>query len=236
MAFPSSPTDGQTAVVNNITYTYSSANNAWSRVAVTVTGLTGSTGATGPIGPTGTQGATGTTGATGQTGATGPNNGINATDDTTTTVLYPVMVGAAGAIQVPNVTTSKFIFNASTGKAEVVGNLKVNAASQVGSNISISTNTITVNLAAATVFAVNLTSDITTVTLTNTESVLTTSSFVLVLTGDGTQRSITWPSSFKWPGGVAPTITSTLNKVDVITAFTYDGGTRWFSFISGQNL
>jgi len=33
MAFPTSPSDGQTAVVNNITYVYSSASNAWTRTA-----------------------------------------------------------------------------------------------------------------------------------------------------------------------------------------------------------
>jgi len=31
MAFPASPIDGQTATVNNITYVYSIANNAWTR-------------------------------------------------------------------------------------------------------------------------------------------------------------------------------------------------------------
>ena len=35
-------------------------------------------------------------------------------------------------------------------------------------------------------------------------------------------RSITWPVNVKWPGGVAPTITSTSNAVDIIS-FYYDG-------------
>ncbi len=36
MAFPSSPINGQTAVVNNITYTYNSSTNSWRK---TVSGL-----------------------------------------------------------------------------------------------------------------------------------------------------------------------------------------------------
>lgn len=40
---------------------------------------------------------------------------INATDDTTSTTLYPVMVAAAGSDQSPKVTTSKLSFNATTG-------------------------------------------------------------------------------------------------------------------------
>jgi hypothetical protein len=41
MAFPTSPTNGQTAILNGITYTYSSTNNSWVRVpgVLTVTGL-----------------------------------------------------------------------------------------------------------------------------------------------------------------------------------------------------
>jgi hypothetical protein len=79
------------------------------------TGLTGATGSTGPSGPTGPTGATGSTGPVGSTGATGPSTAINATNDVSTTTLYPVMVGAAGSNQTPKVSTSKIYFNASTG-------------------------------------------------------------------------------------------------------------------------
>lgn len=34
MPFPSSPTNGQTAVVNSITYSYSTSSNSWTRVSV----------------------------------------------------------------------------------------------------------------------------------------------------------------------------------------------------------
>lgn len=47
--FPVSPTNGQTAVVNNITYTYDSAQTAWLRTSIpippVITGFTGSAGA-----------------------------------------------------------------------------------------------------------------------------------------------------------------------------------------------
>lgn len=33
MSFPVSPTDGQSATVNNIRYTYSSSNNSWKKIA-----------------------------------------------------------------------------------------------------------------------------------------------------------------------------------------------------------
>jgi hypothetical protein len=82
---------------------------------VGATGTTGDTGPTGSTGPTGPTGATGPTGSTGPTGATGPSTAINATDDTTTTTLYPVFVDAAGSNQTPKITTTKLAWNANTG-------------------------------------------------------------------------------------------------------------------------
>jgi hypothetical protein len=38
-----------------------------------------------------------------------------------------------------------------------------------------------------------------------------------------------------WPGGVAPTLTTTNAKRDILTFFTNDGGTTWFGIVTGQN-
>ena len=62
-------------------------------------------------------------------------------------------------------------------------------------------------------------------------------SFTLVLTNDGTgSRTITWPASVKWPNGTAPTRTSTANRTDVYTFFTYDSGTTWWGQLSLYNF
>lgn len=53
--------------------------------------------------------------------------------------------------------------------------------------------------------------------------------------GDGTARTYTWPVTTKWAFGEAPTMTSTNAKFDMISLFTYDGGTTWFGQILGQN-
>lgn len=47
--------------------------------------------------------------------------------------------------------------------------------------------------------------------------------YSLVITQDGTgSRTVTWPSSVKWAGGSAPTLTSTAGKSDRITLY-FDG-------------
>lgn len=101
---------------------------------------------------------------------------------------------------------------------------------------TISAGTLTLDLQSATMFDVALTSNITTLTISNIPTSGTTGSFILALTADGTARTITWPASFKWPGGTAPTLTSTNGKLDIITCITDDGGTSWYAFISGQNF
>jgi hypothetical protein len=80
------------------------------------TGNTGPQGTTGSTGGTGSQGATGTNGSQGTTGATGPSTVVNASNDTSSTTLYPVCVATSGSDQTPKVRTSAtaFIFNAST--------------------------------------------------------------------------------------------------------------------------
>ena len=59
-------------------------------------------------------------------------------------------------------------------------------------------------------------------------------SFTLLLKQDGTgSRTVTWPAAVKWPGGTAPTITSTASKLDKYI-FTSDG-TNWYGSDAGKN-
>lgn len=59
-------------------------------------------------------------------------------------------------------------------------------------------------------------------------------SFIMLLKQDGTgSRTVTWPSTVKWPSGTAPTITSTASKLDKYI-FTADG-TNWYGSDAGKN-
>ena len=64
-------------------------------------------------------------------------------------------------------------------------------------------------------------------------------SFTLVIEypGSGTTTAIVqWPSSFKWPGGVAPTLTNTGGKQDTFTFLSLDNGSTWLAHVGGQNF
>ena len=111
-----------------------------------------------------------------------------------------------------------------------------NNSAEVSTALTIESGEISIDLNTATVFTLSLTANITTVAFSNIQNSGRASSFVLVVTGDGTARSIIWPVGFKWPEGTAPTITSTNGKKDVFVFFTTDAGSTWQAFIAGQDL
>jgi hypothetical protein len=57
--------------------------------------------------------------------------------------------------------------------------------------------------------------------------------FTFVMINAGTY-SITWPGSIDWVGGTSPILTST--GTDVLTFFTFNGGTSYYGFVVGKNL
>lgn len=58
--------------------------------------------------------------------------------------------------------------------------------------------------------------------------------YVLELIQDGTgTRTVTWPASVHWPNGTAPTLTTTVNKTDIITL--YYNGTNYLGSTGGFN-
>lgn len=106
---------------------------------------------------------------------------------------------------------------------------------EVSASATISAGTLTLDLSTAGVFYVNLNASITTLTISNAQSI-GSSAFTIVFTADGTARTVTWGGSILWPGGTAPTLTSTNGKRDIFSFITLNGGTNWYGFVGGQNF
>ncbi len=49
-------------------------------------------------------------------------------------------------------------------------------------------------------------------------------------------RSVTWPTSVKWVGGIAPTLTNSANSIDIINFLSVDGGGNWYGQIMGLDV
>lgn len=92
-----------------------------------------------------------------------------------------------------------------------------------------SSTAITLNLANGTFQIITLTGNAT-VTM---PSAVSGKSFIMLLKQDGTGgRTVTW-STVVWPGGTAPTITSTASKSDLYSFFS--DGTNWYGVTVSQN-
>jgi hypothetical protein len=93
------------------------------------------------------------------------------------------------------------------------------------------------NLSLSPVFDVTLAVATTTFSFTNPATSGLVSSFTLWLRQDGTgSRAVVWPAAVKWPSGVAPVISSGVNKMDIYVFSTGNGGTTWYGMTAAQDL
>ena len=89
-----------------------------------------------------------------------------------------------------------------------------------------STTAITLALTNGTVQIITLTGNAT-ITM---PTAVAGKSFIMFLKQDATgSRTVTW-STVKWPGGTAPTITSTASRQDIFSFFS--DGTNWYGSIA----
>lgn len=72
-----------------------------------------------------------------------------------------------------------------------------------------------------------------TLTLNLPTSVGGAQGFVLLLTNGGGFTTITWPTGTVWPGGIAPTLTTT--GVDMIVFLTPNAGSTWYATLVGTD-
>ena len=105
---------------------------------------------------------------------------------------------------------------------------------------AISGGVLTLDLANGTIFDVSLNATVTSVSIVNASVVGSTATstlgFVVIFTGTGSAYTVVWPGTVRWPGGVAPVVTTTNGQRDVLTFVSSDQGTTFNAFISGQNL
>jgi hypothetical protein len=171
----------------------------------------------------------------GKQGATGPSGATGAVPSGSASGVC--FFGSGGSIS----SDTALIWNSGADVLTVNGrtvtnDLDINARyTESFDNIAISSNTLTVNLASGNLFTCSLNANINTMNVTNIPSGVGVG-FTLIFTADGTQRTVTWPSGTKWPGGTSPTMTSGNAKIDVFSLLTTNSGVNWLGFVGGQNF
>jgi hypothetical protein len=101
-------------------------------------------------------------------------------------------------------------------------------------NTGVASGTTTLDLNGGNIFQIKPNGAIT-IAFSNVPASGTFVGILIRHEGDGTARTYTWPGTTKWAYGEAPIMTSTNGKFDLISLFTYDGGTTYFGQILGQN-
>lgn len=93
---------------------------------------------------------------------------------------------------------------------------------------------LTLDMSGGNIFEVEMTEAVTTLTISNPPISGLAGSITLILTQDATGGwAFTWPASVKWAGGVAPTLTTDADAIDILTLITTDGGVTWFGMLAG---
>jgi hypothetical protein len=94
--------------------------------------------------------------------------------------------------------------------------------------LTISSNTIGMDLGVNSTFKVSLTANVTTVNMTNITN--SKANFFTLLVSQDATGSRTWanPSSWKFPSGVAYSPTTAANSVDLLQGVSYDNGITWY--------
>jgi hypothetical protein len=121
-------------------------------------------------------------------------------------------------------------FNKANGTIALAGYTETTVTPTISSNI------LTIDLSLGTTFNVAFNSNITTLNVTNPGAAGLTSAAIIVFNYNGTAYTINYPSSFRFPSGIAPTLTYTNGKRDILTIFTTDAGTSYNAVMSAQNV
>ena len=52
-------------------------------------------------------------------------------------------------------------------------------------------------------------------------------SLMIRITQDATPRTVAWPASFKWAGGIPGAVSTAAGAIDLLAITTFDNGTTW---------
>ncbi|MGB4761925.1 MAG: hypothetical protein WBP12_01045 [Candidatus Saccharimonas sp.] len=153
------------------------------------------------------------------------NNAISGLDDVffSTPATNQYLGYNAGTAKWNNIPLTGKVALATSGGAETLNALGSGSGTRA-INLA-SGNVVSATLAGATTF-------------TFTGAVASTAcSFGLYLTQDATGgRIVTWPASVRWGGGVAPTLSTGANAIDILVFETINGGTTWYGSLVGANF
>jgi len=143
-------------------------------------------------------------------------------------------VSAAGVLQLsPTDGTNPGIVSTGAqtigGAKTFTGDVTAKRYMSASSTAIVAAATTTVDLSASNHLSVSVGTNITTLTLTNAPSTPATIVLKLIYSATGSY-TIVWPASFKWSGGVVPTLTGISGKTDIVSLICDGAGTYYCTY------
>jgi len=96
-------------------------------------------------------------------------------------------------------------------------------------------NPTEIDLSLASSVKITLTDNISAISLLNAPATNDHYELTIISVQGSGPFTITWPTSVKWPGAVAPTLSSASGRADIFRMFTVDQGTTWIAWTVGQD-
>lgn len=118
----------------------------------------------------------------------------------------------------------------------VIGRPRFTDYAETYTTPAISAGVLTLNIENGNVFRVSRNANISTLTISNPSGTGYACSFTLIFDANGTSYTVTYPAAVKWPGGTAPTITTTASRSDMFVFYTNNAGTTWYAMTAAQNF
>lgn len=135
-------------------------------------------------------------------------------------------------------TPDKIVLSAGTHtvlNAPVPGFVKLKRYIERVHRPSISSNVVTLDLSEASVFYVEHNANCT-ISFSNVQADIDCVSVTLIMKQSSSGgKTLTFPASVKWSGGVPPLFSTGPNAYNVFTLFTFDNGTTWLSHLAGKD-
>ena len=196
-----------------------------SGVSGTFFGSSGSSGSSGTSGA-GTSGSSGTSGG-GTSGTSGSSGFLVLSGTTDNGVLTYINSSGQGQVE-SNLTFDGSVLSVLSAGGAISSTTFRETHSSLGSG-----GTFTIDLASANNFSRTVSGGGTVVVSFTNAPAGRAFGFTLALTNGGS-ATIQWPASVRYSDNIAPILTS--SGIDVLSFYTFDGGSTYYGFLVGRNL
>ncbi len=157
-----------------------------------------------------------------------------------------LVIGTSGTVLTTDSTNSYIGLGTATPreKIDLSERTRMSSYYEAPYTVTSSSGVVLLDLSKAQSFQLTTTEAVTQFTLSKAKANMSTTFTIKITQDSSTAYTAGWTFkddsgttlTVKWPGGVAPTLTSSVSAIDIYSFITMDGGTNLYGVIGGQNF